>query len=258
MTQENYFNHVLVAALFTDDEPRRTSELYRNHNHPIYEHKLQKYPLMPFFSSMVVREKSEGDTTKRDGIIKYTKALSEEFKPFTIQLGDEVEIGGSVGDSQRVREVAPSEEVLRLRYEIGYIARRLSVVYDARSMRGLDTMAYVQRGTHNNAGTILPGVQELEVAAISVITTRSDSKNTPTKAITRCDYPLGQQSDVTELSNELFSESLSHYPMGDGTSHGLTEYPEHRIMQRQSQQAPDIEGRVYRIPRNRRPALGRF
>ena len=213
---------------------------------------------MPFFSSMVVREKSEGDTTKRDGIIKYTKALSEEFKPFTIQLGDEVEIGGSVGDSQRVREVAPSEEVLRLRYEIGYIARRLSVVYDARSMRGLDTMAYVQRGTHNNAGTILPGVQELEVAAISVITTRSDSKNTPTKAITRCDYPLGQQSDVTELSNELFSESLSHYPMGDGTSHGLTEYPEHRIMQRQSQQAPDIEGRVYRIPRNRRPALGRF
>ncbi len=257
MTQEKHFNHVLVAALFADDEPRRTSELYRNHNHPIYEHKLKKYPLMPFFSSMVVREKSEGDTTKRDGIIKYTKALSEEFEPFTVQLGDEVEIGGSVGDSQRVREVMPSKEVLRLRYEIGYIARRLSVVYDARSMRGLDTMAYVQRGTHNNAGTILPGVQELEVAAISVITTRSDSKNTPTKAITRCDYPLGQQSDVTELSNELFSESLSHYPMGDGTSHGLTEYPEHRIMQRQSQQAPDIEGRVYRIPRNRRPALGR-
>ena len=257
MTQENHFNHVLVAALFADDEPRRTSELYRNHNHPIYEHKLKKYPLMPFFSSMVVREKSEGDTTKRDGIIKYTKALSEEFEPFTIQLGDEVEIGGSVGDSQRVREVMPSKEVLRLRYEIGYIARRLSVVYDARSMRGLDTMAYVQHGTHNNAGTILPGVQELEVAAISVITTRSDSKNTPTRVITRCDYPLGQQSDTTELSNELFSEGLSHYSMGDGTSHGLTEYPEHYIMQRQPQQAPDIEGRVYQMPRNRRPALGR-
>jgi len=111
MNQEKHFNHVLVAALFTD-EPRRTSELYRNHNHPIYEHKLKKYPLMPFFSSMVVREKSEGDTTKRDGIIKYTKALSEEFEPFTIQLGDEVEIGGSVGDSQRVREVMPSKEVL--------------------------------------------------------------------------------------------------------------------------------------------------
>lgn len=257
MNQEKHFNHVLVAALFTD-EPRRTSELYRNHNHPIYEHKLQKYPLMPFFSSMVVREKSEGDTTKRDGIIKYTKALSEEFEPFTIQLGDEVEIGGSVGDSQRVREVMPSKEVLRLRYEIGYIARRLSVVYDARSMRGLDTMAYVQHGTHNNADTILPGVQELEVAAISVITTRSDSKNTPTRVITRCDYPLGQQSDVTELSNELFSEGLSHYSMGDGTSHSLTEHPEHHIMQRQPQQTPEVEGRVYRIPRNRRPALGRF
>lgn len=257
MTHEKHFNHVLVAALFADDEPRRTSELYRNHNHSIYEHKLQKYPLMPLFPSMVVREKSEGDTTKRDGIIKYTKALSEEFEPFTIQLGDEVEIGGSVGDSQRVREVMPSKEVLRLRYEIGYIARRLSVVYDARSMRGLDTMVYVQRGTHNNAGTILPGVQELEVAAISVITTRSDSKNTPTRVITRCDYPLGQQSDATELSNELFSEGLSHYPMGDGTSDGLAEYPEHHIMQRRSQQAPDIEGRVYQMPGNRRPALGR-
>lgn len=253
MTQEKHFNHVLVAALFTDDEPRHTSELYRNHNHPTYEHKLQAYPRMPLFPSMVVREKSEADTTKRDGITKYIKALSEKFKPFTVQLGDEVVIGGSVGDSQRIREVAPSEEVLRLRYEIGYIARRLSVVYDARAMRGLDTMAYVQHGTHNNAGTILPGVQELEVAAISVITTRSDSKNTPTRVITRCDYPLGQQPDATELSNELFSEGLSHYPMGDDTSHGLTEYPEHHIIKRQSLQAPEVEGRVYQMPRNRRP-----
>ncbi len=252
MTQENHFNHVLVAALFTDDESRRTSELYRNRNHPIYEHKLKKYPLMPFFSSMVVREKSEGDTTKRDGIIKYTKALSEEFEPFTIQLGDEVVIGGSVGDSRRVREVAPSEGVLRLRYEIGYIARRLSVVYDARAMRGLDTMAYVQHGTTD---AILPGVQEMEVAAISVITTHSDDKNTPTKVITRCDYPLGQQPDATKLSNELFSEGQSYYSMSDGTCHGLTEYSEHTIpgKSRGRHCAPDGEGRVYRLPRHRRP-----
>jgi hypothetical protein len=84
MTQEKHFNHVLVAALFTDDEPRHTSELYRNHNHPTYEHKLQAYPRMPLFPSMVVREKSEADTTKRDGITKYIKALSEKFKPFTV------------------------------------------------------------------------------------------------------------------------------------------------------------------------------
>jgi len=178
MTQEKHFNHVLVTALFTDDEPRHTSELYRNHNHPIYEHKLQAYPRMPLFPSMVVREKSEAGTTRRDGITKYIKALSEKLEPFTVQLGDEVVIGGSVGDSRRVREVAPSEGVLRLRYEIGYIARRLSVVYDARAMRGLDTMAYVQHGTTD---AILPGVQEMEVAAISVFTTHSDDKNTPTR-----------------------------------------------------------------------------
>ena len=108
--------------------------------------------------------------TQRDvmGLQKYIKALSEKLEPFTVQLGDEVVIGGSVGDSRRVREVAPSEGVLRLRYEIGYIARRLSVVYDARAMRGLDTMAYVQHGTTD---AILPGVHEMEIAAISVITT---------------------------------------------------------------------------------------
>jgi hypothetical protein len=252
MTQEKHFNHVLVAALFTDDEPRHTSELYRNHNHPTYEHKLQAYPRMPLFPSMVVREKSEADTTKRDGITKYIKALSEKFKPFTVQLGDEVVIGGSVGDSQRIREVAPSEEVLRLRYEIGYIARRLSVVYDARAMRGLDTMAYVQ---HDTTDAILPGVQEMEVTAISVITTHSDSKNTPTKAITRCDYPLGPQHDTTEPSDELFSKGQSYYPMSDGTCHGLTEYSEHTIpgQSRGRHCVPDGEGRVYRLPRHRQP-----
>ena len=252
MTHEKHFNHVLVTALFTDNEPQRTSELYRNHNHPIYEHKLQAYPRMPLFPSMVVREKSEADTTRRDGITKYIKALSEKLEPFTVQLGDEVVIGGSVGDSRRVREVAPSEGVLRLRYEIGYIARRLSVVYDARAMRGLDTMAYVQHGTTD---AILPGVQEMEVAAISVITTRSDSKNTPTRVITRCDYPLGQQPDATKLSNELFSEDQSYYSMSDGTCHGLTEYSEHTIpgKSRGRHCAPDGEGRVYRLPRHRRP-----
>lgn len=252
MTQEKHFNHVLVTALFTDDEPRHTSELYRNHNHPIYEHKLQAYPRMPLFPSMVVREKSEAGTTRRDGITKYIKALSEKLEPFTVQLGDEVVIGGSVGDSRRVREVAPSEGVLRLRYEIGYIARRLSVVYDARAMRGLDTMAYVQHGTTD---AILPGVQEMEVAAISVITTRSDSKNTPTRVITRCDYPLGQQHDTTEPSDELFSKGQSYYPMSDGTCHGLTEYSEHTIpgQSRGRHCVPDGEGRVYRLPRHRRP-----
>ena len=94
MTHEKHFNHVLVTALFTDNEPQRTSELYRNHDYPIYEHKLQAYPRMPLFPSMVVREKSEGDTTKRDGITKYIKALSEKLEPFTVQLGDEVVIGG--------------------------------------------------------------------------------------------------------------------------------------------------------------------
>ncbi|MBB1567760.1 hypothetical protein HG433_003965 [Candidatus Saccharibacteria bacterium] len=252
MTHEKHFNHVLVTALFTDNEPQRTSELYRNHDYPIYEHKLQAYPRMPLFPSMVVREKSEGDTTKRDGITKYIKALSEKLEPFTVQLGDEVVIGGSVGDSRRVREVAPSEGVLRLRYEIGYIARRLSVVYDARAMHGLDTMAYVQ---HDTTDAILPGVQEMEVTAISVITTHSDDKNAPTKVITRCDYPLGRQPDATELSNELFIEDLSHYLMGDGTSDGLAEYSEHTIpgKSRGRHCAPDREGRVYRLPRHRRP-----
>lgn len=56
MTHEKHFNHVLVTALFTDNEPQRTSELYRNHDYPIYEHKLQAYPRMPLFPSMVVRK----------------------------------------------------------------------------------------------------------------------------------------------------------------------------------------------------------
>lgn len=95
----------------------------------------------------------------------------------------------------------------------------------------------------------------MEVTAISVITTHSDSKNTPTKAITRCDYPLGPQHDTTEPSDELFSKGQSYYPMSDGTCHGLTEYSEHTIpgQSRGRHCVPDGEGRVYRLPRHRRP-----
>ena len=248
---KKHFDHILIAAVL--DRPpqaRQVREDYQPTEQPISEEELRRHPLIPLFPSLVVRKDSEVDTARRDKIANHVEQLARGLTPFSVQWGPEIEMSESAKSPLHAREITHGrDKILAIRNALGCLATKQEILYNARGNLGADSLLYAQ---YKPDGTLMPsGIREKQIDFISIFTTRSYDKSSslgggPPRSITRCEYPLGLYC-TPRSSIESYRDD---HPITAAAAYGLSEVTP---PQRGGYQAPIPTGRVYRLPRHRRP-----
>lgn len=247
---KKYFDHILIAA--TLDRPpqaRHVREDYQPTEWPISEEELHRHPLIPLFPSLVVRKDSEVDTKRRDKIANHVEQLARGLTPFSVQWGREIEMSESAKSPLHTREITHGrDKILAIRNALGYLATKQEILYNTRGNLGADSLLYVQYRPDNPL--MSSTTREKQVDFVSILTTRSYDKSSSLgggpRSITRCDYPLGLYC-TPRSSIESYRDD---YPITTAAAYGLAEVTP---PQPGRHQAPTPTGRVYRLPRHRRP-----
>ena len=163
---------------------------------------------------------------------------------FTVQWGREVEMSRSAKSPLRAREITHGrDKILAIRNALGSLAMELEILHNAPS-----SLLYAQYKPGNSL--MSSTIREEQIDFISIFTTRSYDKSSPLggrpRSITRCDYPLGLYC-APRSSIESYRDD---HPITAAAAYGLAEVTPPQLSRHQ---APTPTGRVYRLPRHRRP-----